>query len=125
MANLNFYVLDLAGLTSTGVKGGMYWLASLTGGAYLPGNSTTASLQKFDDLSSNFYSLAYKPPNPDDGRYHSIKVRLKKAGSYTLQYREGYGAVPIPRVLEGHRCGPQGGDRQREHPAEGRRRDGN
>ena len=99
-ANLNFYVLDLAGVTSTGTKGGMYWLASLTGGAFLPGNSTTASLQKFDDLSSNFYSLAYRPPQPDDGRYHTIKVRLKKPGSYTLQYREGYGAVPFEVRLE-------------------------
>jgi VWFA-related protein len=99
-ANLNFYVLDLSGVTTTGTKGGMYWLASLTGGAYLPGNSATSSLQKFDDLSSNFYSLAYRPPHPDDGRYHRIKVHLKKPGSYTLQYREGYGAVPFEVRLE-------------------------
>jgi len=99
-ANLNFYVLDLSGVTTIGTKGGMYWLASLTGGAFLPGNSTTASLQTFDDLSSNFYSLAYRPPHPDDGGYHRIKVRLKKPGSYSLQYREGYGAVPFEVRLE-------------------------
>lgn len=99
-ANLNFYVLDLSGITSIGTKGGMFWLASLTGGAYLPGNSAAASLQKFDDLSSNFYSLAYRPQHPDDGRYHRIKVQLKKPGPYTLQYREGYGAVPFEIRLE-------------------------
>jgi VWFA-related protein len=99
-ANLNFYVLDLAGITQTGTKAGMYWLSRLTGGAYLPGNSTTASLQKFDDLSSNFYSLAYRPPHPDDGRYHRIKVTLKKPGSFSLQYREGYGAVSFDVRLE-------------------------
>jgi hypothetical protein len=100
MANLNFYVLDLAGVTTVGTKGGMYWLASLTGGAFLPGNSTIASLQKFDDLSSNFYSLAYRPPHPDDGRYHSINVRLKKSGPYSLQYRNGYGAIPFEIRIE-------------------------
>jgi VWFA-related protein len=99
-ANLNFYVLDLAGVTQTGTKAGMYWLSRLTGGAFLPGNSTTASLQRFDDLSSNFYSLAYRPPHPDDGKYHRITVRLKKPGSYSLQYREGYGAVPFDVRLE-------------------------
>ena len=99
-ANLNFYVLDLAGVTQTGTKAGMYWLSRLTGGAFLPGNSTTASLQTFDDLSSNFYSLAYRPPHPDDGKYHRITVRLKKPGSYSLQYREGYGAVPLEARLE-------------------------
>jgi len=99
-ANLNFYVLDLSGVATIGTKGGMYWLASLTGGAFLPGNSAMASLQKFDDLSSNFYSLAYRPPHPEDGRYHRIKVSLKKPGSYTLQYREGYGAVPFDVRLE-------------------------
>jgi VWFA-related protein len=99
-ANLNFYVLDVGGLTEGGTKAGMYWLASLTGGAFLPGNSATASLQKFDDLSSNFYSLAYRPPHPDDGKYHRITVRLKKPGSYSLQYREGYGAMPLDVRLE-------------------------
>jgi VWFA-related protein len=99
-ANLNFYILDLSGLTSTGTKGGMYWLARNTGGAFFPGNSTASSLQTFDSLSSNFYSLGYRPPHPDDGRYHRITVRLKKPGTFSLQYREGYGAVPFDVRLE-------------------------
>ena len=99
-SNLNFYVLDVGGLTEGGTKGGMYWLSRLTGGAFLPGNSPMASLQKFDDLSSNFYSLAYRPPHPDDGKYHRITVRLKKPGSYSLQYREGYGAMPLDVRLQ-------------------------
>jgi VWFA-related protein len=99
-ANLNFYVLDLSGTTSIGTKGAMYWLASMTGGALLSDNSTTASLQKFEQLSSNFYSMAYRPPHADDGKYHRIVVRLKKPGAYHLQYREGYGAMPLEARLQ-------------------------
>jgi VWFA-related protein len=72
----------------------MYWLARETGGRLMSGNSPDKSLVEFDRASSSFYSLAYKPAHGEDGKYHSIKVVMKRSG-YQLQYRTGYSSVPI------------------------------
>jgi VWFA-related protein len=72
----------------------MYWLARETGGRLMSGNSPEKSLVEFDRASSSFYSLAYKPAHGEDGKYHSIKVKLKQPG-YQLQYRTGYSSVPV------------------------------
>jgi hypothetical protein len=39
--------------------------------------------------------MAYRPRHPEDFKYHRITVRLKRAGSYELKYRGGYGSPPI------------------------------
>ena len=69
-------------------------LALQTGGqAYLETNDLTGAMQCSVDDGSNYYSLAYRPTNPNwDGRFRKIKVRLAK-GSYNLTYRRGYFAV--------------------------------
>jgi VWFA-related protein len=72
----------------------MYWLARETGGRLMPGNSPDASMADFDRASSSFYSLAYKPAHGEDGKYHTIKVRVKQPG-YQLQYRTGYSSIPV------------------------------
>ncbi|MEA2337785.1 MAG: hypothetical protein QOE82_1792 [Thermoanaerobaculia bacterium] len=114
--NVSFYIVNSEGLTAGGDDSGatgttgsvgrsmesgssnqlatMYWLARETGGRLMPGNSPEKSLTEFDQASSTFYSLAYKPTHGDDGKYHSIKVRLKQSG-YQLQYRTGYSSVPV------------------------------
>lgn len=85
-------------------RGNMYWVARETGGRLMPGNSPEVSIRQFDEASSQFYSLAYASPHPEDGRYHRIEVRLKKSGRYELHYRDGYAAIPkdleIVRALQ-------------------------
>jgi VWFA-related protein len=98
-SNLNFYILDPEGLR-IGTAGSLYWIARETGGRFMGGNYPEQSLLQFDDLSSNFYSLAYRPAHPEDFKYHHLTVRLKKRGSYKLQYRDGYGSLPIAAQLE-------------------------
>ena len=117
-SNVSFYIVNSEGLTPSSdatTNGGlgfapnirrsmgtgssnqlatMYWLARETGGRLMPGNSPDNSLVEFDRASSSFYSLAYKPAHGEDGKYHSIKVRLKQSG-YQLQYRTGYSSVPV------------------------------
>jgi VWFA-related protein len=82
----------------------MYWVARETGGRLMPGNSPEVSIRQFDEASSQFYSLAYVSPHPEDGRYHRIAVRVKKSGRYELHYRDGYAAIPkdleIVRALQ-------------------------
>ncbi|MGH9457210.1 MAG: VWA domain-containing protein [Thermoanaerobaculia bacterium] len=67
-------------------------LALGTGGRYLPGNSMSQSLGRVEDATSNFYSLAYRPGGQEDGRYHSIDVRVKRNG-VAVQHRAGYLAL--------------------------------
>ncbi|MEA2328126.1 MAG: hypothetical protein QOE68_3085 [Thermoanaerobaculia bacterium] len=95
--NLNVYIIDPQGLDQDHVplKRELYWLGRETGGDFLAGNHPEASLRLFDELSSNFYSMAYRPRHPEDFKYHRITVRLKRAGSYELKYRGGYGSPPI------------------------------
>jgi VWFA-related protein len=77
-----------------------YWVARQTGGQNFTGNFVDKSLRDFDLASSNFYSLAYRPAHGDDGKYHSITVRLKKAGPYKLSYRSGYSSLPVEEQLD-------------------------
>jgi len=117
-SNVSFYIVNSEGLTpssdatnsggmgfasdinrpmgsgSSNQLATMYWLARETGGRLMSGNSPDNALVEFDNASSSFYSLAYKPAHGDDGKYHSIKVRLKNSG-YQLQYRTGYSSVPV------------------------------
>ena len=107
-SNVSFFILNSEGLSSTNDVMGhsdvsfaanpnqlasMYWIARETGGRLMPGNSPELSLAEFDKASSSFYSLAYTPRHGDDGKYHTIKVRMKRPG-YELHYRTGYSSVP-------------------------------
>jgi len=69
-------------------------LARQTGGqAYLETNDLAGAMQRSVEDGSNYYSLAYRPTNPNwDGRFRKIKVHLAK-GSYSLTYRRGYFAI--------------------------------
>jgi hypothetical protein len=92
-SNVSIFILNSEGMT-LGSGASMYWLGRETGGRFMPGNSPEVSLAEFDRASSSFYSLAYKPAHGEDGKYHSIKVRIKNSG-YQLQYRTGYSSIPV------------------------------
>jgi VWFA-related protein len=98
-SNLNLYIIDPRGLDEKVLKPELYWLGRETGGGFLAGNYPEESLRKFDELTSNFYSLAYRPSHPEDHKYHRITVRLKRSGSYDLRYRDGYGALSAESQL--------------------------
>jgi VWFA-related protein len=51
----------------------------------------TATTNIAEELNSQ-YVLGYSSPNPGDGRYHSIRVRVKHEG-YRVRARNGYVAV--------------------------------
>ena len=127
-SNVNFYVIDPRGLlpgffdSSTDEKWAqqgsgdvfavpdkdirsadtstLFWLATETGGHFMPGNFVDQSLREFDTASSNFYSLGYAPRHAEDGRYHKIAVRLTNRRGYSLQHRDGYSNVPNQTQLE-------------------------
>jgi VWFA-related protein len=78
----------------------VFWIANQTGGRLVAGNDAARAVQEFDIASSSFYSLGYAPSHPDDGRYHSISVRLKPKGDYALGYRTGYSSSSTAAQLE-------------------------
>ena len=77
----------------------MYWLATETGGAYIPGNRLDQSLSEFDRRSATFYSLGYMPQHPEDKLYHRLTVHVKGHPEYQLQYRDGYSSVPTDEQM--------------------------
>lgn len=95
-SNVNLYIVNPGGIASGDPS--MYWIARETGGRYMPSNNVSTSLQQFDARSSNFYSLGYRAPHPDDSKYHQIEVRVK-SGHYRLQYRDGYASLASDKQL--------------------------
>lgn len=74
-------------------------LAMQTGGAYLPSNDLGASLRQVDEESSTYYSLGYSPPHFEDGKYHSIEVRVT-GSAMTVRHRMGYADLSAEQRVE-------------------------
>ncbi len=71
-------------------------MAKRTGGqSVMNTNDVSAGLGRFARDFGNYYSLGYRAPTQDRGRYHKIEVRLKeKHPGWRLRYRDGYRDKP-------------------------------
>ncbi len=74
-------------------------IANGTGGMYLTSNRVRDSFDAAEATSSQYYSLGYRPPHPEDGQYHQIAVRLKQPG-YRIAHRQGYRDVSQEQELQ-------------------------
>ena len=90
--NTAIYTLDPRGL-GYGVADVMWTLAANTGGsAFVNTNNPAKSLRQVVVDASAFYLLGYaSTKNPMDGKFHQIKVRVKKPG-LDVRARKGYWA---------------------------------
>ncbi len=114
-ANANrvtFYTLDAAGLRTyssisaenqtagqgvfidqiqiQNVQSTIRMMAEETGGkALINTNNFLPGLERIAEDFRSFYSLGYSPPHSGDGRYHEIKIKLKRKG-LEIRHREGY-----------------------------------
>lgn len=108
-ANFNIYIVKAAGVTTpvNGFDVGQkrpddlvlgevrnndslaVALSAETGGAYLTSNVVGQSIRTIDTTSGSFYSLGYSPKHFEDGKYHSISVRVKNH-AYSVRSRSGY-----------------------------------
>lgn len=70
------------------------YLAEQSGGtAFANSNGLAQIIDKISSSSGHFYTLAYRPTNPDmNGQFRKIEVRVS-GGKYALAYRRGYFAV--------------------------------
>ena len=69
-------------------------LAAGTGGLFFQNNNDLdLGLRELGLLPEYSYSLAFAPPGAPDGKYHTLKVRLKQSHGYEVQARPGYFAA--------------------------------
>jgi VWFA-related protein len=107
--NTAIYTLDPRGLVG-GSADVLRSLAEGTGGeAFVETNSPEKMLQQVVADASAFYLLGYaSTKNPQDGKFHSIKVRVKRRG-VTVHARKGYWA-PTATELERARTDAAAGE---------------
>jgi VWFA-related protein len=96
--NTAIYPLDPRGLVG-GSDDVLRTLAERTGGeAFVETNAPEKALQQIVKDASAFYLLGYSSvKNPQDGRFHSIKVRVKRRG-VTVRARKGYWAPSLTEL---------------------------
>jgi len=90
--NTAIYTLDPRGL-GYGVADVLWMLASNTGAsAFVNTNAPGRALRQVVKDASAFYLLGYaSAKNPADGKFHQIKVRVKRSG-FEVRSRRGYWA---------------------------------
>jgi VWFA-related protein len=106
LANTNntvIYTLDPRGLQMSGrVSDVLQALASETGGRWFQSNAPAPLLRTIVKESSAFYLLGYASSlNPADGKFHRIKVHVKRS-SVDVHARNGY-LAPAPAQIENER----------------------
>jgi VWFA-related protein len=96
--NTAIYPLDPRGLVGDS-DDLLRTLAERTGGeALVETNAPEKVLQQVVKDASAFYLLGYSPTkNPQDGRFHSIKVRVNRRG-VTVRARKGYWAPSLTEL---------------------------
>jgi VWFA-related protein len=68
-------------------------MAEATGGqSFIINRRLPAELSELAVELGSYYSMAYRPPSPSDGRYHKIEVRVAEQ-DMTLRHRKGYRAL--------------------------------
>jgi len=93
--NVAVYTLDPRGLNGYD-SGQLRTISANTGGqAFVSTNTPARALRQVVKDASAFYLLGYASTrNPTDGRYHTIKVRVKRSGVDVLA-RKGYWAPKL------------------------------
>jgi VWFA-related protein len=84
------FTSDVAVTEELESRGGLEYLARATGGQSAVNNAKlAASLRRIGSDLLTFYSLAYRPPHPEGGKFHEIRVRTRREG-VRLRHRTGY-----------------------------------
>jgi VWFA-related protein len=116
-ADTSFYPIDLRGLIAGPDLKDQYvtsddWrayvqnttdvlrvLASETGGiASVENNDFKGFLKRVDSVTSDYYILGYQSSNPDPiKKVRKVEIKLKRPGSYDLEYVHEYTLAPPPR----------------------------
>jgi hypothetical protein len=107
------------GMRARNLQGTLKLMANHTGGqAIINTNDVTAGLQRMARDFGNYYSLGYRAPTVDRGRYHRIEVRLKDGErGLDVRHRDGYRDKSLEAqmhdgikafLIHGHQTNPLG-----------------
>ena len=90
------------GVRMSNLQDTLIMMANRTGGQYIVNtNDVSEGLTRFASDIGNYYSLGYRAPAANRGRYHKINVTLKnKSKEWQLRHREGYRDKSIEAQLE-------------------------
>ncbi len=85
------------GTRASNLQGTLRMMAERTGDqSILNTNDVSAGLERVGRDFGNYYSLGYRAPTADRGRYHKIEVRLKDDNkAWRLRHRDGYRDKPL------------------------------
>jgi VWFA-related protein len=61
-------------------------------------NQFDRAIAQIADDAANYYVLGYLPPSPADGKFHRIRVSVKRPG-ISIRSRRGYTATPRPGTV--------------------------
>ncbi|HEY7501966.1 MAG TPA: VWA domain-containing protein [Vicinamibacterales bacterium] len=93
--NTAIYVLDPRGFGTQRFPSMFEPVSADTGGQYFRSNDLLQAMKQVVTQSSGFYLLGYSPaPNPMDGKFHKIRVRVKPSG-LDVRARSGYWAPSV------------------------------
>ena len=80
----------------------MYMLANGTGGfVILNTNDLVSGMQKIANDQNQYYLLGYKPEDSEEGKCHSLKVKVDRGGA-SVRARTGYCNVTPQDLLSGN-----------------------
>jgi VWFA-related protein len=99
-ANVSVYVVDPADdpLPQGSEAEPLHRLAADTNGGVISGD-LDAGLHRVDADARGYYLLTYRVEHPDDGRFHDVQVRVKRASTGEIRARKGfYDASPDEAV---------------------------
>jgi VWFA-related protein len=90
------------GIRTSNLQDTLIDMADRTGGqAIFNTNDVSDGLARFAQDFDNYYSLGYRAPAMDRGRYHDIEIRLKeKQKGWRVRHREGYRDKPVTDQIE-------------------------
>jgi VWFA-related protein len=102
-SNVAVYTLDPQGLgmgPGRGSQDSLRVLADQTGGrAFVNANDFRRALSHVLDDSGAYYLIGYVSPHPNDGKFHTIGVRVKRP-QVSVQARKGYWALTAAQAAQ-------------------------
>jgi VWFA-related protein len=111
-SNAAIYSINPLGLQVSRMRASAFdWLESLaidTGGEFFNSNDFSRALNRVVTQSSAFYLIGYSPQQQRfDGKYHKIKVRVKKSG-LEVRARNGYWAPSVADMTRAEKLAEEG-----------------
>jgi VWFA-related protein len=101
-SNTVLYTVDPRGFNGT-MSDVLRGLAEETGGKAIQSNAPAVALRQAVKDASAFYLLGYPSAAPADGKFHRIKVRIKR-GNYEVKARNGYLAPSLTELEAAHKA---------------------